>query len=151
MNNVKVLLRENVNELGRIGDVVDVRSGYARNYLLPQRLAVEATPENIKMLERRRTRYEAELAHQEAEVSKKIEILGNVRLAVSEKSDEGGTLYGSVGPAIIARLLTEAGYPTKDKDVRLDEPIKSVGTHEVPIHIHGEHYAGIQVVVSAAE
>lgn len=149
MKNTKVLLRESVDQLGLIGDVVEVRAGYARNYLLPKRLAVAATPENVKMLERRRARYEAELAQQEADIQKKIELLGKVTLTVTEKADEGGTLYGSVTNAVIARLLTEAGYTIQEKDVRLDEPIKSTGTHEIPIHIRGEHYGGIQLVVKA--
>lgn len=147
MKNVKILLRENVDDLGMIGDVVSVAPGYARNYLFPSRSAVEATPENVKMMERRRVRYEASMVAQEAEISAKIESLGNLTLSTKEKADETGTLYGSVGAQKIAELLTAAGHPTAEKDVRIDEPIKAVGTHEVPIHIRGEHYAGIQVVV----
>ena len=149
MKNVKILLRENVDDLGLIGDVVSVAPGYARNYLFPRKIAVEATPENVKMMERRRTRYEAAVAAQEADISSKIESLGQLMLETKEKADDTGTLYGSVGAHRIAELLTAAGHPTDEKDVRLDEPIKSLGTHEVPIHIHGEHYAGIQVVVQA--
>ena len=68
---------------------------------------------------------------------------------LEEKADETGSLYGSVGAGRIAELLSAAGHATDEKDVRLDEPIKSVGTHEVPIHIFGEHYAGIRVMVEA--
>lgn len=149
MKNVKILLREHVHDLGTIGEVVEVRAGYARNYLLPYRMAVEATSENVKSMERRAQRFAAEAADREAEISAKIESLGLLKLSTSEKADESGTLYGSVGAARIAELLTTAGYPTADKDVRLDEPIKSLGTHEVPIHVFGEHYAGIQIVVEA--
>ncbi len=149
MKNQKVLLRENVESLGRIGEVVRVRSGYARNYLFPHRLAVEANPENVRLMERRRVRFEADEKAREADISARIESLGKLKLAVVEKADSSGTLYGSVGPATVARLLAEAGYPTDEKNVRLDEPIKSVGTHEVPIHVYGEHYAGIQIVVEA--
>ena len=149
MRNVKVLLRENVDNLGTVGEVVTVAPGYARNYLIPQRVAIEATPENVKSLERRRERMQAELAAREAEVNARIEVLGRVRLATSEKADETGSLYGSVNAAVVARLLTEAGYPVDEKDVRLDEPIKTVGAHEVPIHVHGEHYAGVQLMVEA--
>lgn len=149
MKNVKILLRENVNDLGMIGDVVTVAPGYARNYLFPRRIAVEATPENVKMMDRRRQRYEAAVVAQEADISSKIESLGLLKLTTKDKADDTGTLYGSVGAHRIAELLTKAGHPTDEKDVRLDEPIKSLGTHEVPIHVHGEHYAGIQVVVEA--
>ncbi len=147
MKNVQVLLREDVKDLGQLGDVVTVAPGYARNYLLPSRLAVEATAENVKMFERRAKRLAAEYEAREAEITAKIESLGLLKLTTTEKADDTGTLYGSVGPARIAELLTAAGHPTEDKDVRLDEPIKSLGTHEVPIHVWGEHYAGIQIVV----
>lgn len=147
MKAVKVLLREDVEDLGRVGDVVSVAPGYARNYLLPRRFAVEATADNVRAMERRRVRREAEAAAREEEISKKIESLGNVKLRTAARADESGTLYGSVGAARIAQLLSDAGYPTDEDDVRLDEPIKALGTHEVPIHVHGEHYAGIQVVV----
>ncbi len=149
MKNVKVLLRENVRDLGMIGEVVTVARGYARNYLLPHRMAVEATPENAKIMERRRARYEAELVAREADISAKIESLGRLKVTTSEKSDETGTLYGSVGAARIAELLTAAGHPTDERDVRVDEAIKSVGTYEIPVHIFGEHYAGIQLIVEA--
>lgn len=150
MKNVTVLLREEVPNLGDVGDVVKVASGYARNYLLPYRYAVEATPYNVKMMERRRARVIAEREAREADIAEKIESLGRLMLRTAEKADDGGTLYGSVGAARIAELLTEAGHPTAEKDVRIDEPIKTLGTHEVPVHIFGEHYAGIQIVVEAA-
>jgi large subunit ribosomal protein L9 len=149
MKNLQVLLRENVSSLGRIGEVVRVRSGYARNYLMPRKLAVEATPENVRLMERRRVRVEAEEQQREADMSKRIEALGNITLSVSEKADASGTLYGSVGAATIVKLLAKAGVEIDEKAVRLEEPIKSVGTHEVPIHVWGEHYAGIQIVVEA--
>ena len=149
MVNVKVLLRENVRDLGIIGDVVKVAPGYARNYLIPKRMAVDATPENVRMMERRRAHYEADLVKREADITKRIEALGNVQLHTREKADETGTLYGSVSASAVAKLLAEAGHDVTEKDVRLDEPIKSVGAHEVPIHVHGEHYAGVQVIVEA--
>jgi large subunit ribosomal protein L9 len=149
MKNVNVLLRENVPDLGHIGEVVRVRPGYARNYLFPLRLAVDATPENVRSMERKRVRVEAEEQAREAQISARIESLGHVTLSVVEKADASGTLYGSVGPATIVKLLAKAGVQAEEKDIRLEEPIKSVGTHEIPIHIYGEHYAGIQIVVEA--
>jgi large subunit ribosomal protein L9 len=149
MKHLNVLLRENVPSLGRIGEVVRVRPGYARNYLMPRRLAVEATADNVRMMERRRVRVEAEEKQREADISARIEALGKITLSVVEKADGNGTLYGSVGAATIVKLLAKAGVVTEEKDVRLEEPIKSVGSHEVPIHVWGEHYAGIQIVVEA--
>lgn len=148
MANVKILLRENVQDLGLIGDVVEVAPGYARNYLLPRKLAVAATSENLRAMERRRARYDAEMAAQAATIQAKMDALGQVQLETSEKADDTGSLYGSVGTAQIAKLLEDAGFPTEEKDVRLDEPIKSVGTHEVPVHIHGDAFASVRVTVT---
>ncbi len=150
MKNRQVLLRESVPSLGQIGEVVRVRQGYARNYLFPRKLAVEATPENVRLMERKRVRFEAEDVAREAQISARIEALGKITLSVVEKADASGTLYGSVGPATIVKLLARAGVQAEEKDIRLEEPIKSVGTHEIPIHVWGEHYAGIQIVVEAA-
>lgn len=149
MKNLQLLLRENVPALGRIGEIVRVRQGYARNYLLPRKLAVEATPDNVRAMEKKRVRAEAEEKAREAQISARIETLGKITLSVVEKADASGTLYGSVGAATIVKLLARAGVETEEKDIRLEEPIKSVGTHEVPIHVFGEHYAGIQIVVEA--
>ena len=149
MKNMHVLLRENIPSLGRIGEVVRVRNGYARNYLFPRKLAVDATPENVRLMERRRVRVEAEEEAREAQITARIEALGKITLSVVEKADATGTLYGSVGAATIVKLLARAGVEAEEKDIRLEEPIKSVGTHEVPIHVWGEHYAGIQIVVEA--
>src|SRR5262245_61491159 len=149
MKNLHVLLRENVPSLGRIGEVVRVRPGYARNYLMPRKLAVEATPENVKLMERRRARLEAEEAAREVEITARLEALGNITLSVAEKADATGTLYGCVGAAAIVRLRAKAVVQDEEKHIRREEPIKSVGTHQVPIHVYGEHYAGIQIVVEA--
>ena len=70
-----------------------------------------------------------------------------ITLSISEKADDTGTLYGSVGAAAIVKLLAKAGVESEEKDIRLEEPIKSIGAHEIPIHVWGEHYAGIQIVV----
>jgi large subunit ribosomal protein L9 len=149
MKNLHLLLREDVPALGRIGEIVRVRQGYARNYLLPRKLAAPATPENVRAMEKKRARVEAEEKDREAQISARIEALGKITLSVVEKADASGTLYGSVGPAAIVKLLAKAGVTLEEKDIRLEEPIKSVGSHEVPIHVYGEHYAGIQVVVEA--
>ena len=147
MRNLQVLLRESVPSLGTIGEVVKVRQGYARNYLFPLRLAIEATAENVRMMERKRVKVEVEAVQREAQIQARIEALGKITLSVVEKADESGTLYGSVGAATIVKLLAKQGVVCEEKDIRLEEPIKSVGAHEVPIHIWGEHYAGIQIVV----
>ena len=150
MRNVQVLLRENVDNLGIIGDVVSVAPGYARNYLLPRKIAIAATPENTKMMERRRVRYLASVEAQAAEVEERIAAISRVRLTASEKADDTGTLYGSVSAQTVAGLLKDAGFEVEERAIRLEEPIKVVGEHEVPIHVHGEHYASVQLVVQAS-
>jgi len=149
MKNLQVLLRENVPSLGHIGEVVRVRQGYARNYLLPRKLAVDATPENVRLMERKRVRVEADEKAREAQISARLDALGKITLRVVEKADASGTLYGSVAASTIVKLLAKAGVQVEEKDIRLEEPIKSVGSHEIPIHVWGEHYAGIQIVVES--
>ena len=78
----------------------------------------------------------------------RIELRGRGELSVREKADETGTLYGSVSAATSAKLLSDGGHGIGEKDVRLEEPIKKLGTHEVAVHVHGEHFAGIQVTVT---
>ena len=150
MKNTQVLLRETVKDLGKVGDVVMVRTGFARNYLVPRGLAVEASHDNIEMMKRRRARYDAEEQERQAQVDARVAALAEVMVKTTEKADEGGHLYGSVNAAAVARLLTSAGHPTDERAVRLAEPIKTVGTHSVPIHVHGDSMGAITVVVEAA-
>ncbi|MEX1025081.1 MAG: 50S ribosomal protein L9 [Planctomycetota bacterium] len=147
---MKVLLRESVPNLGIVGDVVDVAPGYARNYLLPRRIATEATPENVRSYAKKRERYHAEMAAQQADIERRVEAFGNLRLLTAEKCDEGGSLYGSVSVAKIVEMLATAGHPVDEKDVRLAEPIKKLGEHEVAIHVHGEHFASVTIMVEAS-
>jgi large subunit ribosomal protein L9 len=147
MKNTQVLLRETVKDLGKVGDVVMVRTGFARNYLVPRGLAVEASHDNIEMMKRRRARYDAEEQVRQAQVDARVAALAEVMVKTTEKADEGGHLYGSVNAAAVARLLTSAGHPTDERDVRLSEPIKTVGTHSVLIHVHGDSMGAITVVV----
>ena len=149
MKPVQVLLRESVPNLGKVGDVVDVSAGYARNYLMPRRMAVAATAENVRSLKRRREALDAQEAALAADVAARVEALAAVRVATEETADDNGHLYGSVNAATIARLLTAAGHATEEKDVRLAEPIKSVGDHVVAIHVHGDATADVTVHVSA--
>lgn len=151
MKRVQVLLRDNVEDLGRCGDVVHVAAGFARNYLLPRRIAVPASAENVKMMKRRRAQLDAEEAALLADIRARIDALSGITLQTAEKCDENGHLFGSVSAATIARLLGEKGFTTDERHVRLDQPIKTVGRHEVAVHVHAEHSAVIAVEVTAAE
>lgn len=143
MSDVEVLLRETVENLGVVGDVVRVRAGYARNYLLPRRLAVEANEENKRVMAKRRAAWEAQQARFAAEVEARVEALSRAKLRTEEKADENGHLFGSVNAARVAELLREAGYPVEEGQVRLEKPIKRCGTHRIQIHVHGQHNAEI--------
>jgi large subunit ribosomal protein L9 len=150
VKNVEILLREHVENLGRCGDVVRVRPGYARNFLLPRQLAVVATEDNKKLMARRRARLDVEEAQRNQELEVRISALATVALRTAQKADEHGRLYGSVNAAAIVDLLRIAGFEFEEADVRLATPIKEVGSHSVRVHVHGERFAEIGLEVTAA-
>ena len=145
--NIEVLLRDHVTALGECGDVVRVRSGYARNYLVPYGLATESTPENKKLMDRRRIKLDAVAAVKTAEMDAWLAKLSTVVLSTQERADEQGHLFGSVNAAAIVVLLAKAGHKVDEKNVRLDAPLKTVGEHKVKIHVHGDRHAEIVVNV----
>lgn len=135
---MKVVLCDHVDHLGERGDIVSVAPGYARNYLLPKRLAMPATPGNLRTLEHRRRVWELKEA-QETEAARELAgRLTEVELAIAKKAGESGTLYGSVTSAEIAELLAAKGIEVDRRRIVLDEPIKSVGAHEVTVKLHRE-------------
>jgi len=146
---VEVLLRENLKHLGKCGEVVRVAPGYARNYLLPHRLATQATAENAKAMAKRRTRLDAEEAQQTAEMLAKVQALSAVALSTKMKADESGHLYGSLNTALVVQLLAVQGWTIEEKAVKLDAPIKAVGTYKVKIHVHAEHEAEVAITIEA--
>ena len=145
----EVLLRDHVKDLGRCGDVVRVTAGFARNYLLPRRIAVSATDDNKRAMQRRRTRLDAEEAVRNAEIDARIAAVSGIVVTTSGKADESGHLYGSVNAVTVVELLAKSGHAFQEKDVRLDAPIKAIGTHAVKLHVFGDRFATIQVVVEA--
>lgn len=146
---VEVLLRENLTDLGKCGDVVEVAPGYARNYLLPRKLAIQANEENKKAMLRRRARLDAEDAAKAKETLARVDVLNGVAVKTTGRADEGGHLYGSVNASQIAALLVAAGHAVVEKDVRLETPLKTVGIHPVKIHVHGDAFAEVKVEVVA--
>ncbi|OIO32039.1 MAG: 50S ribosomal protein L9 [Candidatus Hydrogenedentes bacterium CG07_land_8_20_14_0_80_42_17] len=144
---MKVILQESLDNLGMIGDVVNVKDGYARNYLFPQKKAVIATPDELRRLEFRRDKIdklkvaELEAARQFAERIKEISVTKSMRVS------EEGSLYGSVGISDIAELLKAAGHEIDKKQVLLSEPIKALGSFTVPVRLHPEVTVDIKVSV----
>lgn len=149
MKSKKVLLRETLDGVGKVGDIVTVAPGFARNFLYPRGLAIEATADNVRALARKRARYEAEEAARLAEIRGLAAKLEGVRIEVTAKADETGSLYGSVGAATIVEKLAAAGHSVEERAVRLEHPLKSVGEHPVEVHVHGDLNATVTVVIAA--
>ncbi len=135
---MKVILTEMIESLGTVGDEVSVAKGYARNYLIPQKKAIVATPKNRKVFERQRAQFEQQLAkdHTQAEVlAEKIQ--GSVCTIVERVSDDD-KLYGSVSTRDIAEQLNAQGFAVDKRMVMLSEPIKTLGSFIVPIRLHSD-------------
>ena len=144
---MELLLKQNVEHLGRTGDVVDVKPGYARNYLLPRGMAVLVTKSNIAEVERARAQA---IAEEEARVAGLKEMgnkLADVSVTIEGKANEDGHLFGSVNASQIAAALREKDIAVDDKMVRLENPLKEIGVYDVTIHLHADVEAPIKVWV----
>jgi len=133
---VKVVLRQDVENLGDRGEIVNVATGYARNYLLPKKLALEATPGNMKVLEHQRRAWEARASREKGEAEAFANRLAKVELTVAKKAGESETLYGSVTASEIAELLKGEGLDVDRRKILLGEPIKSLGNYTVQLKLH---------------
>ena len=144
---MKVILIDEVRGLGTRGDVVSVKDGYARNYLLPKNLAREATAGNLKSVEQERKKW-AMLAQKEKEqASKAAEAVKGTKIVVSKRVGEGGQLFGSVTANEIADALAEKGFEVDKRRIELAHPIKTLGVHDVEVRLHKDVSAQIQVEV----
>ena len=150
MRQVRVILRDDVINLGEAGELVSVKPGYARNYLVPRGLATLATESNVKELEhhRRAIAEKVEKAAKEMKAEKKA--IEKVKLSVEAQAGEEGKLFGSVTAINIADLLAEQGVTVDRRKIDLKEPIKTVGDHKIPIKLHREVTAEISLTVTAA-
>ena len=152
MAHTKILLREDVDDLGARGEIVRVRAGYARNYLLPRKLAVEATTSNVKQIEQERAALLKKAANERATAEAQAEQVNKVVLEFKRKSGEQGALYGSVTSMDIAEALKERGYEIDRHRLHLREPIKRLGDFNVPLRLHRDVIVDLQVkVVSEGE
>ena len=135
MKHVELLLSENVDNLGIVGDVVKVKPGYARNYLVPRGLAIEPTEGNKQRLAERRAQVEKELAELRAQQESIIERLEAFELTIERSANEQGVLFGGVSQHDIAEALKAEGYEIEDRHVRICEQIKRLDSYEIPIVI----------------
>ena len=144
---MKVLLTDTIEKVGMVGEVVEVREGFARNYLLPRNLAIEPTEGNIKRLEAARKEYEAKLKLIREQKEKLIQTLTGVEITVIRSSNDEGHLFGSVTRRDIAEELQKLGHSVQHDDVRLDEPLRRIDTYTVPIQLAPDLKTAVKIWV----
>ena len=148
---MEVILREDVDKLGSRGQIVKVAAGYARNFLLPKRLAVAATDSNKKIVEQERQAALRREAKESADAAELAKMLNRVTLSISQKAGENDQLFGSVTSKDIADLLERQGYTIDRRKIQLDGAIKTLGEHKVPIRLHRDVTAEVTVHVAKEE
>ena len=146
---MEVILREHVDNLGRRGEVVKVADGYARNYLLPRKLALLATEGNKKQIERERAKFEAKEAEEQKVAGAIAERLASVEIEIARKVGETEALYGSVTTSDIAEALGARGFDIDRRKLQLADPIKKIGDVEVPVKLHRDVTTSVKVRVVA--
>lgn len=144
---MKVILLENIEKLGKEGDVVDVAPGYARNYLILKKKALVSSPGNMKKFEEIKKMKTVKYMKSKEEAEKLAEKLNTLSITAVVKVDENERLYGSVTLPDIAELLQKEGYEIDKKKIIIDEPIKSLGVYTIPINLHAEVQATIKLWV----
>ena len=142
---MKVLLRKNVANVGKIGDLIEVKSGYARNYLLPHGFAYKPTAANIKQVEREKLKYLQELARLHAEIQARAALVNGKEVTISARANEEGHLYGSVGPAQIVAAMAEQNCFIEAENVVLDEPLRKLDKYNVALKFAEDVTAAISV------
>ena len=149
---MEVILIEKIDRLGGLGDLVNVKSGFARNYLLPTGKAKVATAENIAEVEARRAELEKAAADSLAAALAKRDKLSVLEVSITSKSGTEGKLFGSVGNADISDAVTSAGVEVAKRDVRLPEgPIRQAGEYEITLHLHADVDAMVKVTIIGEE
>ncbi len=143
---MEVILREDVPSLGTVGDVVKVKPGFARNYLLPRGLAVVADHRNVRVLEHQKRLVADKRERDRRNAQTVAQKLGSLRLTIKARAGEEGKLFGSVTNIDVERALADAGFEVERRRIRLEEPIKSIGEHVVTVHLQ----TGIDAQVAVA-
>ena len=144
---MEVILREHVDNLGRRGDLVKVADGYARNYLLPRKMALLATAGNKKVIEREKVKFEAKEAEEQKVAQAVADRLGSVEVEIARKVGETDALFGSVTNADIAEALAAKGFEIDRRKIQLHEPIKKLGEFKVPVKLHRDVIVTLTVKV----
>jgi large subunit ribosomal protein L9 len=148
---MQIILQEDVDKLGHRGQLVEVAEGYARNYLLPRKYAIEATPGNLKRLDKMRAAFAKKEAVEKDDAQKLAELLASVSLEFARRTGDEDHLFGSVTSGDIADALEAKGYNIDKKKIQLAEPIKALGDFEVPVKLHREITTPVKVHVKKEE
>jgi len=149
---MNVILLDNVENLGSIGDLVKVKAGYGRNFLLPQGKAALATPENMKAIESRRAELEKHAREELADAKKRAEVINGMELVIPANAGSEDKLFGSVGPIDITDAFAAVQVEVQRSEVRMpDGPIHELGDYQIGVHLHPEVNAEVTVKVVAAE
>jgi large subunit ribosomal protein L9 len=148
---MKVILTENISSLGQIGEVVNVAPGYARNFLLPQGLALEATGKSVRELEHKRRILEQKREKFRQEMLSLAEKLNHVKLTMRRKVVEGDKLYGSVSSVDILSALEEQGFDLPKKSIQMEQPVKQVGEFSIPVRVDQEITAQVTLTIEKEE
>lgn len=148
---MQIILQEDVEKLGNRGQIVTVAEGYARNFLLPRKLALEATPGNMKRLEKMRAAFAKKEATEKESAQTLAELLNTVTVTVSRKAGENDQLFGSVTSGDVAEGLAAQGYTIEKRKIALSDPIKSIGEYQVPVTLFREVGASVKLVVQKEE
>lgn len=145
---MKVILQERVANLGNVGDQVNVKAGFARNYLMPRGKAVQATEENIVAFEARRADLEKKAADVLSAAKKRAESFNDFVVTISALASDEGKLFGSIGPRDIAKSVSDAGHPLEKSEVEMPEgPIRLLGEYTISAHLHSEISTEFKVVL----
>lgn len=147
--NVSVILARDVANLGRVGELVNVRPGYARNFLVPTGLALPASPKRVAFFEHQKKVIEHKRRLLRGDSEKKAKAMSDVQVTLSVKVGDQGKVFGAITARDISRALTAQGHPIHHKDIKLAEPIKSVGIHNVDVRLEADVSAQVKVIVVA--
>ena len=148
---MEVILRQDVEKLGARGDMVKVADGYARNFLLPKRMAVAATDANRKIVEQERQSHVRKEAKLQGEAQDLAKLLGGVTVTISQKAGENDQLFGSVTSKDVAEALEKQNFTIDRRKIHLEDPIKQLGEFKVPVRLHKDVTVEITVVVAKEE
>ena len=148
---MRVILMQDVLHTGKRGEVIDVKPGHARNYLIPQGLALQATPGNLQYFEQQRGKIDARHAKEREAAAQISGVMAGIRLSIAKRVGESETLYGSVTATEVAEMLEQKGVSVDRRRIDLEGGIKTLGDHQVRVELHPEVVAEVTVTVTAEE